>query len=135
MTQYSLLSSVLHAGAQSHSKFQCSVCSVVQDRFTCFCLYHLCLFYLVHHGSRHLCAGSARVKDCLEQHRQDDGFSSECREEIETMMQERATDFRLDSSLRDACEEDIMYTCGWDDVSLFTPLFVFLLLLRTQRRA
>ncbi|KAL0029670.1 hypothetical protein WJX79_001318 [Trebouxia sp. C0005] len=59
--------------------------------------------------------GSARVKDCLEQHRQDDGFSSECRDELENVMQERATDFRLDSSLRDACEEDIMYTCGWDD--------------------
>ncbi|KAL0026108.1 hypothetical protein WJX79_000228 [Trebouxia sp. C0005] len=59
--------------------------------------------------------GSARVKDCLEQHRQDDGFSSECRNELEIVMQERATDFRLDSSLRDACEEDIMYTCGWVD--------------------
>ena len=75
------------------------------------------------------------MKDCLEQHRQDDGFSSECREEIETMMQERATDFRLDSSLRDACEEDIMYTCGWDDVSPFTSVFAFLLLLHTQRQA
>lgn len=64
----------------------------------------------------HVAAGSARVKDCLEQHRQDDGFSSECRDELENVMQERATDFRLDSSLRDACEEDIMYTCGWDDV-------------------
>jgi len=64
----------------------------------------------------HAAAGSARVKDCLEQHRQDDGFSSECRDELENVMQERATDFRLDSSLRDACEEDIMYTCGWDDV-------------------
>ena len=61
--------------------------------------------------------GSARVKDCLEQHRLEDDFSSECREELEGMMKERATDFRLDSSLRDACEDDIMYTCGWDDVS------------------
>ena len=33
------------------------------------------------------------------------------------MMKERATDFRLDSKLRSACEEDIMYTCGWEDVS------------------
>ena len=69
-----------------------------------------------HHLLVHSDAGSARVKDCLEQHRQDDGFSSECRDELENVMQERATDFRLDSSLRDACEEDIMYTCGWDDV-------------------
>ena len=90
---------------------------------------HLHLLRLIHlvctpsvpsSGACHLLvhsdAGSARVKDCLEQHRQDDGFSSECRDELENMMQERATDFRLDSSLRDACEEDIMYTCGWDDV-------------------
>ena len=66
----------------------------------------------------HLIAGSARVKDCLEQHRQDDAFSTECRDELEVMMKERATDFRLDSSLRGACEEDIMFTCGWDDVRL-----------------
>ena len=32
------------------------------------------------------------------------------------MMQERATDFRLDSTLRDACEEDIKDTCGWREV-------------------
>ena len=61
--------------------------------------------------------GSARVKDCLEQHRLDDDFSRECRDELEGMMKERATEFRLDRSLRDACEDDIMYTCGWDDVS------------------
>ncbi len=84
-------------------------------------LIHLVCIPSVHsscacHLPVHSDAGSARVKDCLEQHRQDDGFSSECRDELENMMQERATDFRLDSSLRDACEEDIMYTCGWDDV-------------------
>ena len=61
--------------------------------------------------------GSARIKDCLEQHRQEDNFSAECRDELESMMKERATDFRLDSKLRSVCEEDIMYTCGWEDVS------------------
>lgn len=61
--------------------------------------------------------GNARVKDCLEQHRLEEGFSADCREELESMMAERATDVRLDSSLRDACREDIVRTCGWQDVS------------------
>lgn len=61
-------------------------------------------------------AGNARVKDCLEQNRQEDDFSSECRDELESMMAERATDVRLDSNLRSACEEDIMRTCGWEEV-------------------
>lgn len=61
-------------------------------------------------------AGAARVKDCLEEHRNDDDFPSDCRDELEAMMQERSTDFRLDSILREACKEDIMLTCGWDDV-------------------
>lgn len=56
------------------------------------------------------------MKDCLEQHRQEDDFSAECRDELESMMAERATDVRLDSSLRSACEEDIMRTCGWQEV-------------------
>lgn len=62
-------------------------------------------------------AGNARVKDCLEQHRQEDDFSAECRDELESMMAERATDVRLDSNLGSACEEDIMRTCGWEEVS------------------
>lgn len=59
--------------------------------------------------------GNARVKDCLEQHRLEEGFSADCRQELESMMAERATDVRLDSSLRDACKEDIVRTCGWQD--------------------
>ena len=62
-------------------------------------------------------AGAARVKDCLEGHRNEDNFPSDCRDELEGMMQERSTDFRLDSTLREACQEDIMLTCGWDEVS------------------
>lgn len=64
-------------------------------------------------------SGNARVKDCLEQHRQEDDFSEECRDELESMMAERATDVRLDSNLRSACEKDIMRTCGYKDVSGF----------------
>lgn len=61
--------------------------------------------------------GNARVQNCLEQHRQEDDFSAECRDELESMMAERATDVRLDSNLRSACEEDIVRTCGHEDVS------------------
>ena len=43
----------------------------------------------------------ARVKDCLEDHRDDAGFSAECKEMFEQMMEARAEDFRLDSSLRE----------------------------------
>ena len=34
------------------------------------------------------------MKDCLESHREDPGFSSECKEEFEAMMEARAADFR-----------------------------------------
>ena len=46
-------------------------------------------------------AGGARVKDCLEEHREDAGFSAECRAEFEKMMEARAADFRLDPTLRE----------------------------------
>ncbi len=43
------------------------------------------------------------MKDCLEAHREEAGFSAECKEELEAMMEKRAADFRLDSTLREAC--------------------------------
>jgi hypothetical protein len=63
-----------------------------------------------------MCPGNARVKDCLEAHRYDAGFSAECKEEFEKMMEARSQDFRLDSSLRDACAEDINLVCGLEKV-------------------
>ena len=38
--------------------------------------------------------------DCLEGHRNADGFGPNCRTKLETAMEARAMDFRLDSSLR-----------------------------------
>ena len=38
--------------------------------------------------------------DCLEGHRHTDGFGPDCRATLETAMEARAMDFRLDSSLR-----------------------------------
>lgn len=63
-----------------------------------------------------LFAGNARTKDCLEDHREDPNFSSECKEEFEKMMEARAADFRLDSSLREKCADDIEDVCGYEKV-------------------
>ena len=81
------------------------------------------------------------MKDCLEDHREDPGFSAECKEEFEIMMEARAADFRcalpgkpcsaphalsspvlmttcmlcrLDSTLREVCAEDIESVCGYE---------------------
>ena len=58
----------------------------------------------------------SRVKQCLEDHRNDDGFGAACRAELEAVMVHRAADFRLDAALRDACEADIEKVCGYEKV-------------------
>lgn len=55
--------------------------------------------------------GLARAKDCLEDNR--DELSSACKEEIETMIERRVRDFRLDSRLRQACENEIFNMCAY----------------------
>ncbi|KAK9838535.1 hypothetical protein WJX81_005974 [Elliptochloris bilobata] len=62
--------------------------------------------------------GGARVKDCLEEHREDSGFSAECRAEFEKMMEARAADFRLDPTLREVCAHDIEEVCVYERDSL-----------------
>ncbi|BDA41257.1 probable Golgi apparatus protein 1 [Coccomyxa sp. Obi] len=64
--------------------------------------------------------GGARVKDCLEARREEVGFSAECKEELEAMMEKRAADFRLDSTLREVCADDIEAVCGYERDSLDT---------------
>ena len=51
--------------------------------------------------------GNARAKECLEDNREQPGFSAGCRTEIEKMMEARAADFRLDPKLRQLCADDI----------------------------
>lgn len=51
--------------------------------------------------------GNARAKECLEDNREQPGFSAGCKVEVEKMMESRAADFRLDPKLRMLCEEDI----------------------------
>eukprot|EP00882_Tetradesmus_deserticola_P030496 GHRQ01034269.1.p2 GENE.GHRQ01034269.1~~GHRQ01034269.1.p2 ORF type:complete len:115 (-),score=46.11 GHRQ01034269.1:433-777(-) len=56
-------------------------------------------------------AGRAMAKQCLEEHR--DELSGGCREEIDSMIERRVRDFRLDSRLKKACERDISNMCAW----------------------
>jgi hypothetical protein len=51
------------------------------------------------------------AKQCLEEHREE--LSSSCREEIDSMIERRVRDFRLDSRLKKACERDISNMCAW----------------------
>lgn len=56
-------------------------------------------------------AGKAMAKQCLEEHREE--LSSKCRDEIDTMIERRVRDFRLDSRLKKACQRDIGNICAW----------------------
>uniref|UniRef100_A0A061QLM5 Golgi apparatus protein 1 n=1 Tax=Tetraselmis sp. GSL018 TaxID=582737 RepID=A0A061QLM5_9CHLO len=62
--------------------------------------------------------GNARAKDCLEEKRNEPGFSEDCKKEIENMMERRAVDFRLDPELRTLCRDDIEEVCGYEKESL-----------------
>ncbi|KIY92688.1 Golgi apparatus protein 1 [Monoraphidium neglectum] len=51
------------------------------------------------------------AKECLEEHREE--LSEGCRSEIDGMIERRVRDFKLDSRLRTACENDIYDTCAY----------------------
>ncbi|GIL97843.1 hypothetical protein Vretimale_3387, partial [Volvox reticuliferus] len=55
--------------------------------------------------------GNARTKDCLEENR--DQLSSACKEEVDAMIERRVRDFRLDSRLRNVCENEIFNMCAY----------------------
>ena len=59
--------------------------------------------------------GSNRVKDCLESHLDNSKFTAECKREFKTMMTQRASDYRLDAKLREACEADINTICNYQE--------------------
>lgn len=61
--------------------------------------------------------GASRIKDCLEEHRLEPKFTSECRSEIETMMRRRAGNYQLDPELTKACDKDINKTCTYPSTS------------------
>jgi len=62
--------------------------------------------------------GNARAKDCLENKRNEPGFSADCKTEVENMMERRSVDFRLDPQLRELCRDDIEEVCGYEKESL-----------------
>ena len=50
--------------------------------------------------------GNARAKECLEDQQGEARVQrSQCKEEVEKMMADRATDFRLDPKLRQLCAD------------------------------
>lgn len=60
--------------------------------------------------------GNARTKECLEENREE--LSLGCKEEIDAMIERRVRDFRLDSKLRQSCENEIFNMCAYFGVSL-----------------
>ena len=61
--------------------------------------------------------GNARAKECLEDNREQPGFSPGCKEEVEKMMESRASDFRLDPKLRQLCADDIQVATSFAHLS------------------
>lgn len=56
--------------------------------------------------------GHMQVQECLEDHMDDDKFSSDCKEELESTIAKRVGDFKLDIALRESCEDDLADVCG-----------------------
>lgn len=52
--------------------------------------------------------GHSRAITCLEEHRTEPNFSPPCAAEMEGLIIQRATDFRLDPNLRRDCKNDII---------------------------
>ena len=67
--------------------------------------------------------GNARVKECLEDKRNDPEFSAECKKTFEDMMARRATDFRLDAKLRDLCKVSSLFPRHVPFAYYLNPLF------------
>jgi golgi apparatus protein 1 len=59
--------------------------------------------------------GEDRVIQCLENHRKDMHFSTECRKEVESVMERRSRDYKLDPEIRTLCAEDIDRVCGAEE--------------------
>lgn len=56
--------------------------------------------------------GNNQAKECLEDNRDKEGFSKECRVEIEKLMERRARDFRLEGGVMNECGDDMLEKCG-----------------------
>lgn len=56
----------------------------------------------------------------MEEHRNDEGFSEDCRKEIERTIELRVGDFRLDSIMRQHCRNDVELLCAYQKETLDT---------------
>lgn len=68
--------------------------------------------------------GEANVKDCLELHMYEDGFSDDCRDRLSELISLRSRYFRLDSIIRTHCVDDITRLCGVAASMVETPEFM-----------
>ncbi|KAI7844989.1 hypothetical protein COHA_001355 [Chlorella ohadii] len=55
--------------------------------------------------------GEGRMEACLQDHREQDGFSERCRQALEARMERQAADYQLNYGLREYCAEDIDELC------------------------
>ncbi|WIA10935.1 hypothetical protein OEZ85_011100 [Tetradesmus obliquus] len=62
----------------------------------------------------HVPPGNARARDCLVAARNEEGFSSACRDELEAMIEARVRDFRIDARLRRVCKDQMQDCIGMD---------------------
>ena len=63
---------------------------------------------------------SPPLKCSLEDHREEEGFTPACRDEMEASIARRAADFRLDAPLRAACAGEVESLCGEETKALKT---------------
>eukprot|EP00775_Hariotina_reticulata_P012795 gene12795-12923_t len=67
--------------------------------------------------------GQAAARSCLIGHRNDKGFTAQCRVELEKMIQARVQDFRVDTRLRKVCKSalDACAADGFDEDEMNLP--------------
>ena len=56
--------------------------------------------------------GHMRVQECLEDNMDEAGFSADCKGELDSVIAKRVSDFRLDTVLRESCEDDLKDLCA-----------------------
>lgn len=87
-----------------------------QTQRGCFVQQHRLAFCIATHAAKPLLHTSfptlLQVQECLEDNMDESAFSVACKQELEEVIAKRVADFRLDTPLRDACEDDLKDSCG-----------------------
>ena len=59
------------------------------------------------HTHAHYMYTHTLAQECLEDNIDESGFSADCKEELNNIIAKRVSDFKLDTALREACEDDL----------------------------